>query len=664
MTHRRRARSGASQAGTALVVVALTFVAAVVAHGSSAPPVESPHDRIACGECHTATPCTAADVTCTSGRCHAAVALMSPSSAHALLPRGAGFAWPACTACHGGHALRRGQDALRAACEARLDRACLRCHHVDSSQLDGGALGPGGGLAPRAATRNDVHSQALLTNGCATELSCFACHDPHGASSSADAGAPLNRAHVASTCGRCHPAEAKAYSNSVHGIAVKRGSTVAATCVSCHGGHEIRPARGPGSPTAAANVVYTCGRCHDDPNVTRQTHMSGTAVERYESTFHGVAYAHGIDDVATCVSCHGAHAITGVESPDSPVARAHIGATCGRCHARVTPAMIATVVPPGFIDRIAKLVAGLRVYFPLAGAAVNPLLVSGMGALVGFLSGLFGVGGGFLMTPLLIFIGIPAAVAAATDAAQISAGATSGAISHSRLGNVDFKMGLTIVVGGWTGGCVGVQLVRVLRNLGNFDFFLKLVYVLILGFIGATMLVEGIRALRGRSGSREPRPSRLTLFFARLPLQAHFPKSGLRTSVLLPVAAGFAVGVLAAFLGVGGGFIMLPAMIYIIGIPTRVAVGTDLFQIVLTSANVTLQQAITNHTVDLLLAVVLFAGSTIGAQFGVIASRFLKGEQIRVFLAVIVLVVMGLLLVQLLGTPSALVAFAKSGGGH
>ena len=315
---------------------------------------------------------------------------------------------------------------------------------------------------------------------------------------------------------------------------------------------------------------------------------------------------------------------------------------------------------PGFWGTL----KGLNLYFPVARTALNPLFVSGMGALVGFLSGLFGVGGGFLMTPLLIFIGIPAAVAAATDAAQITAGASSGALSHARIGNVDFKMGLIIVAGGWTGGFAGVQMVAVLRNLGNFDFYLKAVYVLVLGFIGTAMFLEGVRTLRGKAPSGEPKPGRLSLFFQRLPFQTHFPKSGLTTSALLPISAGFMVGVLAAFLGVGGGFIMLPAMIYVIGIPTRVAIGTDLFQIVLTSANVALQQAITNHTVDVLLAVTLFAGSVIGARFGVMASRHLRGEQIRVFLAIIVLAVMGALLYQLLATPSFLIDFARSGGGH
>ncbi len=474
----------------------------------------------------------------------------------------------------------------------------------------------------------------------------------------------MSPGRVAVTCGRCHQAEYEAYQTGSHAHGSEPGAGLTPTCVSCHGSHEILSARDAAAATSVAKVSLTCARCHDDPAVLRRTRLPSAPVEGFEGTFHGIAIAHGMVDVASCPSCHGAHDVLPAGDPRSRVNPARVKRACRNCHADVTPAMIAAVRhqegPPssrGPIDR-------LRLYFPVAGTALNPLLIAGMGALVGFLSGLFGVGGGFLMTPLLIFVGIPAAVAAATDAAQITAGATSGALSHSRLGNVDFKMGLFIVGGGWSGGLVGVQLVRVLRNLGNFDFFLKATYVLVLGFIGLTMLREGLRAWRGTAVPGEPGRGRLTLFFARLPLQMPFPKSGLRTSIILPVAAGFLVGLLAAFLGVGGGFIMLPTMIYIIGIPTRVAVGTDLFQIVLTSANVTLQQAVTNHTVDVMLAVALFAGSVIGAQFGVMASRRLRGEQIRVFLAAIVLVVMAILLAQLLTPPSQLIDFARSGGGH
>jgi uncharacterized membrane protein YfcA len=495
-------------------------------------------------------------------------------------------------------------------------------------------------------------------------MSCFSCHGTHGVVPAEDPASRIHRDRIAKTCGACHAEVLSAFAASAHGRSLAAGSAFAPTCTSCHGVHGIQSAGGEGASTSAGRVVFTCAECHEDPAVIRGTDLHGGVVESYERTFHGLAYAHGVTDVATCVSCHGAHDVLSSRDPEARTHPSRIESTCKSCHAEVDPATIARVTHPSEWPGFWGALKGLNLYFPVARTALNPALVSGMGALVGFLSGLFGVGGGFLMTPLLIFIGIPAAVAAATDAAQITAGASSGALSHARLGNVDFKMGLIIVAGGWTGGFAGVQLVALLRHLGNFDFYLKAVYVLVLGFIGVAMFLEGVRTLRGKAPSGEPRPGRLATFFKRLPLQTHFPKSGLTTSALLPIGAGFMVGVLAAFLGVGGGFIMLPAMIYVIGIPTRVAIGTDLFQIVLTSANVALQQAITNHTVDVLLAVALFAGSVIGARFGVMASRRLRGEQIRVFLAIIVLAVMGALLYQLLATPRFLIDFARSGGGH
>lgn len=518
-------------------------------------------------------------------------------------------------------------------------------------------------LVARAAPRPDSPSKVPAPlAGVHAALACAECHGDIAAGEAPTA--PVSRADIMSRCGRCHAAALATFKESRHAMGPAAAEGLTPTCVSCHGSHTIVRNAETASPVSAGRVPLTCSRCHEDPSLLRHTDLPYSAVEGFEHTFHGVALAHGITDVATCATCHGAHDVLPASDPRSRVNPANLERTCATCHKAVTAEMLAKVHhPDGPVERVSFL-SRLRLYFPVAGAAVNPLLISGLGALVGFLSGLFGVGGGFLMTPLLIFIGIPAAVAAATDAAQITAGATSGALSHSRLGNVDFKMGLVIVAGGWAGGFVGVQLVKVLRNLGNFDFFLKLVYVLVLGFIGSTMFLEGLRAWRGRSGSSEPGRGRLTLFFSRLPLQVEFPKCGLRTSAILPFAAGFLVGVLAAFLGVGGGFIMLPTMIYIIGIPTRVAVGTDLFQIVLTSANVSLQQAITNHTVDLLLAVTLFAGSVIGAQFGVLASKRLRGEQIRLFLAIIVLVVMAILLYQLLVPPTHLIDFARTGGGH
>jgi len=313
----------------------------------------------------------------------------------------------------------------------------------------------------------------------------------------------------------------------------------------------------------------------------------------------------------------------------------------------------------------------MDIYLPIAGMSINFFLVLGIGGLVGFLSGLFGVGGGFLLTPLMMMIGIPPAVAAASDSNQIVAAASSGAFAHWKLGNVDFKMGLVILAGGIFGGTIGVQLVKVLRALGNFEFVMKVVYVLMLGLVGGAMFVESLRTIRRSKGAAAEAvvetpvtESGLTRIFNKLPLKMNFERSGLNTSAIFPFAIGTTVGIMAAILGVGGGFIMVPAMIYIIGMPTIAAIGTDLFQIVLTSANVTLQQAFVNHTVDLLLALILLAGSTIGAQFGAVAGKRLKGEQIRILLAIIVLVLTVKIFFELVITPTDLVSLATAGGGH
>lgn len=312
----------------------------------------------------------------------------------------------------------------------------------------------------------------------------------------------------------------------------------------------------------------------------------------------------------------------------------------------------------------------MEIYLPIAGMSINFFLILGIGGVVGFLSGLFGVGGGFLLTPLMMMIGIPPAVAAASDSNQIVAAASSGAFAHWRLGNVDFKMGLVILAGGIFGGTIGVQLVKVLRAAGNFEFVMKVVYVLMLGLVGGAMFMESLRTiLRSRkpeaaevAAVSEPKLGKL---FAKMPLKMNFHRSGLHTSAIFPFSIGTIVGIMAALLGVGGGFIMVPAMIYIIGMPTIAAIGTDLFQIVLTSANVTLQQAIVNKTVDLLLALILLFGSTIGAQFGAIAGKRLKGEQIRILLAIIVLALTVKLFLDLVLTPSDLVSLAPAkGGGH
>ncbi len=308
----------------------------------------------------------------------------------------------------------------------------------------------------------------------------------------------------------------------------------------------------------------------------------------------------------------------------------------------------------------------MEVYLPIAGMSINILLLAGLGAMVGFLSGLFGVGGGFIMTPLMMMAGIPPAVAAASDSNQIVAGAASGAYAHWRLRNVDFKMGLVLLAGGLAGGTIGVQLVKWLREFGDIEFVMKSLYVLMLSTIGGLMFMESLATIR-RSGSRAAAPARgkkKPSLWSRLPLQMHFSQSNLRTSAIFPFLIALLVGALAALLGVGGGFIMVPAMIYIIGMPTIVAVGTDLFQIVITSANITFQQAVTNHTVDLLLAMLLLIGSTIGAQFGARVGRRLRGEQIRILLAIIVLLFAVKFVFDLLLQPANLISLAGGQGGH
>ncbi|MEJ2717492.1 MAG: sulfite exporter TauE/SafE family protein, partial [Deltaproteobacteria bacterium] len=270
-----------------------------------------------------------------------------------------------------------------------------------------------------------------------------------------------------------------------------------------------------------------------------------------------------------------------------------------------------------------------NVYLPIAGNSVNILLLLGLGGLVGFLSGLFGVGGGFLMTPLLMMVGIPPVVAAASDSNQIVAASTSATYAHYRMGNVDFKMGIILLVGGVLGGTFGVQLIKILRSLGNADFVIKVTYVVMLGVVGSYMFMESLQSLRKVSaykGKEEPaKPSLYARAIRSLPWQMSFPKSGVTLSPVLPLILGIFVGVLAAIMGVGGGFIMVPIMVYLLRMPMHVVVGTSLFQILFTCINVTVMQAMANHTVDIILAVLLLLGSTVGAQFGARMSQRLKG---------------------------------------
>jgi uncharacterized membrane protein YfcA len=305
----------------------------------------------------------------------------------------------------------------------------------------------------------------------------------------------------------------------------------------------------------------------------------------------------------------------------------------------------------------------MYLYLPVALTSINILIPVGLGLAVGLLSGLFGVGGGFLMTPLLIMFGIPSTVAAATDSNQIVAASTSGTYAHWKVGNVDFKMGLYLLVGGFVGGLVGVQGIKILKAMGNADFVIKMTYVLMLGIVGSYMFVESLQSMKKKK-SAEVKPgkeSAFTKFLKALPFQTRFEKSGVTHSALVPIVFGAFVGILAAVMGVGGGFLMVPVMVYILRMPMHVVVGTSLFQILFNCIEVTFLQATTNHTVDFILAVLLLLGSTVGAQIGTVFGRKLKGDQLKIILAAIVLVVTVKMVFDLTLTPSLLLTM---GGGH
>jgi len=305
-----------------------------------------------------------------------------------------------------------------------------------------------------------------------------------------------------------------------------------------------------------------------------------------------------------------------------------------------------------------------HLYLPIAGNSVNIILIFVMGGFVGLLSGIFGVGGGFLMTPLLIMVGIPPTVAAASDSNQIVGASTSGTLAHYRLGNVDFKMCILLLIGGVLGGTFGVQLIKVLRHMGNADFLIQITYVIMLGFVGFYMFIESLQGLRGDKTVAPVKPAKESSYarlIKGLPWQTRFDKSGIELSILMPLLLGVFVGILAAIMGVGGGFIMVPVMVYLLRMPMHVVVGTSLFQILFTCINVTIMQANTNHTVDFVLALILLIGSTLGAQFGAKISRRLKGDQLKVILASLVLLVMGKMLYGLLVKPNILLTYI---GGH
>ncbi len=304
----------------------------------------------------------------------------------------------------------------------------------------------------------------------------------------------------------------------------------------------------------------------------------------------------------------------------------------------------------------------MLIYLPIAEVSVNAFLLLGLGGIVGVLSGMFGVGGGFLMTPLLFFIGIPPAVAVATEANQIVASSFSGVLAHFRRKTVDFKMGFVLQAGGLVGSGLGILVFNYLKALGQVDLLVKIFYVVFLGAIGGMMFVESINAIRRTSKGKAAPKRRKHNWVHNLPFKMKFRVSGLYISVIPPLLVGMAVGVLAAIMGVGGGFIMVPAMIYLLGMPTKVVVGTSLFQIILVTAFTTMLHATTNHTVDIALALLLLIGGVIGAQIGTRIGVKLKAEQLRILLAVMVLGVCIKLSFDLLLTPSELFVLGVAGG--
>ena len=302
----------------------------------------------------------------------------------------------------------------------------------------------------------------------------------------------------------------------------------------------------------------------------------------------------------------------------------------------------------------------LQIYLPIAEISVNLVVMLGLGVAVGFLSGMFGVGGGFLLTPLLMFSGIPAAIAVASGANQIVATSVSGALAQWRRGNIDLRMGAVLIAGGVAGALIGVLILKVLREAGQAGLIISLTYVALLGVIGALMLAESIRAIR-RARAGKPATGRKPgqhNWIHGLPLKLRFPRSRLYISAIPPLVIGWVAGLLTAFLGVGGGFIMVPAMIYLLRMPTNVVIGTSMFQIIFVTAVVTVLHATLNHTLDVVLALILAAGGVMGGQFGFRAGQKLRGEQLRLLLGAMVLAVALRLLFDLVLKPSELYSIA------
>lgn len=299
----------------------------------------------------------------------------------------------------------------------------------------------------------------------------------------------------------------------------------------------------------------------------------------------------------------------------------------------------------------------MQIYLPIAEMTVAAESILMLGTVVGFLSGVFGVGGGFLATPFLIFMGIPPTIAVGTQASQLVASSISGGLWHFRRGSIDIQVGTVMLMGGLVGSFIGVFIFKLLQYFGKIDFVIALLYVLLLSSIGLMMLFESSMSLLNKKTVRnEFNAQKLSPLLMKLPYKMRFSRSKLYMSALVPGGIGFVSGLLVSIMGIGGGFLLVPAMIYILGMPTMLVVGTSLFQIAFTTAFATMMQAMANHTVDMFLAFILIIGGVIGARFGVIAARKITGAHARIVLAILVLVVAAQLFAQMILPPPELYA--------
>ena len=300
----------------------------------------------------------------------------------------------------------------------------------------------------------------------------------------------------------------------------------------------------------------------------------------------------------------------------------------------------------------------MEIYLPIAGLSLDIFVLFLLGLVVGVLSGLFGVGGGFLMTPLLILMGIPPAVAVASEANHILAASFSGLLAHIRRYNVDFKMGFILLIGGVLGSAIGVLVLKKLLDIGQEKFFITSSYIIVLASVGIWMLIESINTIKKRrSGKRKKLHEHIWLH--GLPFKVRFRKSHLYISVIPPLFIGFFVGILSSIMGVGGGFILVPAMIYILGMPTQIVVGTSLLQIVFVTGVATILHSYVNQTLDVILSSLLLLGAVIGAQIGTKIMVHLNGEQIRFLLSVIILLVVFVLIGEMVVTPNEMFVIEK-----